>query len=114
MRLVYVLDCAEALAGFWSAALGFRPGGYHPPYLNLSDPDGRWPDLLVPEPKTVKNRMHLDIQVADLEPHLTRLRGLGATVLAGPHDDGGYLTTVLADPEGNEFCLLSPEHATVT
>ena len=55
MRLVYVLDCAEALAGFWSAALGFRPGGYHPPYLNLSDPDGRWPDLLVPEPKTISS-----------------------------------------------------------
>jgi catechol 2,3-dioxygenase-like lactoylglutathione lyase family enzyme len=113
MRLVYVLDCAdpESLADFWSATLGFRRHGFHPPYLRLSDPEKRWPDLLlqrVPEPKTAKNRMHLDIQVIGVEPHLTRLRDLGATVLVEPHDDAGYVTTVLADPQGNEFCLIVP------
>ncbi|HEY8453470.1 MAG: VOC family protein [Micromonosporaceae bacterium] len=109
MRLLYVLDCAdpEALAGFWSAALGFQPGRYHPPYLRLSDPSG--PAVAtVPEPKSGKNRMHPDIQVRQLEPDLTRLRDLGATVLVPPHDDAGYPTTVLADPEGNEFCLVVP------
>ena len=49
MRLLYVLDCAdpEPLADFWAAALGFRRGRYHPPYLWLTDPAGRWPDLLL-------------------------------------------------------------------
>jgi catechol 2,3-dioxygenase-like lactoylglutathione lyase family enzyme len=116
MRLIHVLDCAdpEALAGFWSAALGFRRHGFHPPYLRLSDPDDRWPDLLlqqVPEPKIGKNRMHLDIQVADAAQaahQVERLRGLGATVVADQHDDAGYLTAVLADPQGNEFCVIVP------
>lgn len=113
MCLLYVLDCAdpEPLADFWAAALGFRRGRYHPPYLRLTDPAGRWPDLLlqrVPEPKSGKNRMHVDLQVTELEPELTRMRHLGATVLAGPHDDAGYLTAVLADPQGNEFCLIVP------
>jgi catechol 2,3-dioxygenase-like lactoylglutathione lyase family enzyme len=116
MRLIYVLDCAdpEALADFWTAALGFRRHGFHPPYLRLSDPDGRWPDLLlqqVPEPKSVKNRMHLDMQVTDAETavqQVERLQGVGATVIVEPHDDAGYLTTVLADPQGNEFCVIVP------
>lgn len=113
MRLLWVLDCAdpEALARFWGPALGFRPGRFHPPYLRLRDPHGRWPDLLlqrVPEPRLTKNRMHLDIQVTELAPVLERLRGLGATVVVETHDDAGYLTTVLADPEGNELCLIVP------
>ena len=56
MRLLVVLDCldADALADFWSSALGFRRGSVHPPYVRLVDPKERWPDLLlqqVPEPK---------------------------------------------------------------
>lgn len=116
MRLIFVLDCADpqVLADFWVAALGFRRHDFHPPYLRLSDPDRRWPDLLlqqVPEPKSGKNRMHLDIQVAEAAQaaaEIDRLRDLGATVLVGPHDDGGYWTTVLADPQGNEFCVIVP------
>jgi hypothetical protein len=60
------------------------------------------------ESKSGKNRMHLDIQVANLAPELTRLRDLGATVIVEPHDDAGYLTAVLADPQGNEFCVIVP------
>lgn len=55
---------------------------------------------LVPEAKTVKNRVHLDLLTVDLEAELRRLTGLGATVRAR---HSGNL--VLADPEGNEFCL---------
>lgn len=58
----------------------------------------------VPEPKTVKNRVHLDLMVGP-EAHdaeVERLTGLGATVL-GVHDDAGGRWTLLADPEGNEF-----------
>src|SRR5690242_13022543 len=110
MRLLYVLDCAdpETLADFWAAALGFRRGRFHPPYLRLSDPTERWPNLLlqqVPEPKPGKNRMHLDIQIPEVGPEVARLCDLGARVLSPAHDDMGYVTAVLADPEGNEFCV---------
>jgi predicted enzyme related to lactoylglutathione lyase len=113
MRLLVVLDCADAdaLADFWSAALGFRRGRFHPPYVRLSDPAERWPNLLlqqVPEAKAGKNRMHLDLQVLDLPAEVERLRALGATVVAPAHDDEGFLTAVLADPQGNEFCVISP------
>lgn len=116
MRLLVVLDCGdpEALADFWAVALGFERRRFHPPYLRLVDPRGRWPDLLlqrVPEPKTSKNRMHLDLQFADAAEaaqEIERLRRLGATVLVDQHDDAGYLTAVLADPQGSEFCVIVP------
>ena len=57
---------------------------------------------LVPEPKTVKNRVHIDLDADDPAAEKARLLGLGATVVAeyaGEH-------IVLADPEGNEFCLM--------
>lgn len=113
MRLLVVLDCvdADALADFWSSALGFRRGSFHPPYVRLTHPDERWPNLLlqqVPEPKSGKNRMHLDIQTTDLHPEVERLTNLGATVLQPPHDDNGYLTAILTDPQGNEFCVIRP------
>jgi predicted enzyme related to lactoylglutathione lyase len=113
MRLVLVLDCADAdtLADFWSAALGYRRGRFHPPYVRLRDPHERWPNLLlqqVPEPKHGKNRMHLDIQVTDVAPEVERLLALGARVVQPAHDDNGYLTAILADPQGNEFCVIAP------
>jgi predicted enzyme related to lactoylglutathione lyase len=57
----------------------------------------------VPEGKVVKNRVHLDLLATDLDDEVGRLTGLGATVLARHADH-----VVLADPEGNEFCL-APE-----
>jgi predicted enzyme related to lactoylglutathione lyase len=113
MRLVVVLDCidADALANFWSSALGFRRGTFHPPYVRLVDPNERWPNLLlqqVPEPKSGKNRMHLDIQVADVDLEVERLLALGAGLIDPPHDDAGFLTAILTDPQGNEFCLIKP------
>jgi catechol 2,3-dioxygenase-like lactoylglutathione lyase family enzyme len=113
MRLVSVLDCADpdALADFWAAALGFDRDAFHPPYVRLRDPRGRWPDLLlqqVPEAKSGKNRMHLDLQVVDDGPVMARLTGLGATVVVPTFDDAGWRTTILADPQGNEFCVIVP------
>jgi predicted enzyme related to lactoylglutathione lyase len=113
MRLVVVLDCvdADALANFWSSALGFRRGAFHPPYVRLVDPNERWPNLLlqqVPEPKSGKNRMHLDIQVADVDVEVERLLALGASLIDPPHDDAGFQTAILADPQGNEFCVIKP------
>ena len=113
MRLVVVLDCvdADALADFWSSALGFRRGPFGAPYVRLTDPARRWPDLLlqqVPEPRAGKNRMHLDLQVHDVTAEVARLTALGATVVVPDHDDEGFRTVVLADPQGNEFCVLRP------
>jgi predicted enzyme related to lactoylglutathione lyase len=113
MELVFVLDCRDpdALADFWAAALGYERGGFDPPYVALTDPSGYGPRLLlqrVPEPKTAKNRMHPDLRVADMDAELARVTGLGATVVRGPFVDDGWPTTVLADPEGNEFCLIVP------
>jgi len=113
MRLVIVLDCvdADALAEFWVAALGYRRDPFEAPYARLSDPAGRWPDLLlqqVPEPRNGKNRMHLDLQVRDVAGEVDRLVAAGASVLAPAHDDDGFLTAILADPQGNEFCVIRP------
>ena len=113
MRVLMVLDCADAdaLADFWAGALGYRRGRFHPPYVRLVDPRKRTPDLLlqqVPEAKQGKNRMHLDIQVKNLAPELARLTELGARVITPTHDDAGFLTTILADPQGNEFCVIVP------
>jgi predicted enzyme related to lactoylglutathione lyase len=113
MRLVMVLDCgdADALAGFWSAALGYRRSAFEPPYVRLTDPGNRWPDLLlqqVGEPKAGKNRMHLDLQVADVGAEVDRLVAAGAVVREPAHYDDGFLTVILADPQGNEFCVLRP------
>ncbi|GGV40500.1 hypothetical protein GCM10010182_76410 [Actinomadura cremea] len=113
MELVFVLDCADpdSLAGFWAAALGYERGDLQEPYVALTDPRGRWPRLLlqrVPEPKTVKNRMHPDLLVTGMDAEVARVTSLGARVVRGPFADDQWLTTVMADPEGNEFCLIVP------
>lgn len=74
-----------------------------------ADPDGSAPRVFfqrVPEPKSGKNRVHLDLQVgaADAAAEVERLVALGATV-AWTTADRGPLTTTLRDPEGNEFCV---------
>jgi len=58
----------------------------------------------VPEPKTAKNRLHLDVIAADPEAEIARLVELGATRIAD-RDEYGYTWTLMADPEGNEFDL---------
>lgn len=113
IEMVCVIDCRDAdrLADFWAAVMDYERGGFHPPYVSVRDPSGRGPEILlqqVPEEKAGKNRMHIDLRVRRMEPTLSRLLGLGATRISGPLDDAGWLTTVLADPEGNEFCVLVP------
>jgi hypothetical protein len=134
-----VIDCADPakLAPFWAALLGYKvqdpPDGYaswqdwlrdhHVPEANWNDasavvdPDGRGPRIFfqrVPEPKTVKNRVHLDINVgagtppeerrAKVDREVERVIRLGATRLRAVEQRGEYWV-VMADPEGNEFCL---------
>jgi hypothetical protein len=134
-------DCAEPnrLATFWAAALGYKiqdpPQGYETWEAFLTeigipeerwndmsaiiDPDGVGPRILfqrVPEPKTVKNRVHLDVNIGGghntptderrkrVDAAVERLVDLGATKLR-PFEQHGEYWVVMQDPEGNEFCL---------
>ena len=62
----------------------------------------------VPEGKTAKHRLHLDLFVSDDGPEIERLVGLGATVLVPAEGPGhvGMTATVMADPDGGEFCVV--------
>jgi hypothetical protein len=109
--LGFVLDCADpsALAPFWAAALGYVNVGEVDNYVLLL-PDGRaGPKLIlqrVPEPKSAKNRMHFDLHPPDIEAEAARLEGLGARRLqAEPLHEHGTNWILMADPEGNEFCV---------
>jgi predicted enzyme related to lactoylglutathione lyase len=114
-ELVVVIDCSslERSARFWAAALGYvpedDPGGR---YRSLLPADGAGAEILlqrVPERKRGKNRMHLDLRTRDLDSETGRLAALGARVLtAQPISEHGWRWHVLADPDGNEFCVLQP------
>ena len=115
MKLVTVLDCKDpkALAPFWAGALGYKETAAAAQYVVLGTGNRAEHELIlqgVAEPKTVKNRMHLDIHAPDIEAEANRLVGLGATKLAGPVDEWGERWIVLADPEGNELCVCSARH----
>lgn len=115
-----VIDCANpaALARFWAAVLdGYSVRAYDDDEIARlaalgltpeTDPsvavDGPGPGLffvLVPEAKTTKNRLHLDLTVPDRDAAVPQFCAMGARVVAD-HEDW----VVLADPEGNEFCLF--------
>lgn len=106
-----VLDCAnpERLAEFWSEALGYTNLGSAGAYVALYPRDGSGPKLLlqrVAEPKTAKNRMHLDIETPDIGREAERLIGLGAHRLNDSTcSEHGSSWVLMADPEGNEFCI---------
>ena len=108
------LDCVDvkAAATFWKAALGYdepTPFADGARFHALVSPDGGLHHLTlqsVTEPKVVKNRVHLDLFVDDLDSEVLRLTDLGARTLDEHNDDGGYRTVILADPLGNEFCLV--------
>jgi predicted enzyme related to lactoylglutathione lyase len=106
-----VLDCSDPgqLAHFWSAALGYTIVGGAGGYVMLLDAEGNRPKLLlqaVPEAKSSKNRMHLDIETPDVDQEASRLESLGATRLeASTRTEHGTHWVVMADPEGNEFCV---------
>ena len=113
-ELVIVLDCLDLArsAAFWSAALGYRSyGGADGPYLSLH-PTGSGPELLlqrVPEPKVTKNCVHLDLRTPDLAAEVARVVEAGATVLTSePVEEDGWRWHILADPDGNELCVLQP------
>jgi hypothetical protein len=141
LSIQVVIDCADPakLADFWANALGYKvqdpPQGFDswPAFLTsigvpesewnsasaVIDPDGKGPRIFfqrVPEPKTVKNRLHLDLNAgggrdvpqdesrARVAAAVERLQSLGATKLREMEERREYWI-VMSDPEGNEFCV---------
>lgn len=97
----------HALGQWWSRVMGWPSEVTEDGDVLLVSPgDGpNWLFLAVAEPKTVKNRIHVDLTPDDQQAEVTRLIGLGAR----PVDigQGAQSWVVLADPEGNEFCVLA-------
>ena len=141
MTFQVTFDCADpaSLAAFWAEALGYELQGPPPGFASwpeflaaqgvpeerwgsaaaIVDPKGKGPRIFfqkVPEPKTVKNRVHLDLQSggplsdpievrrARTDAEVARLEKLGATKVEAREDLGVYWV-VMRDPEGNEFCV---------
>ncbi|MGH3412122.1 MAG: VOC family protein [Marmoricola sp.] len=106
-------DCADpySLAGFWSKVLDIP---MDPEDTPDDDETGFMLDetrallfLKVPEPKAVKNRMHLCLQPQQArEAEVDRILGIGASLVDDRRNPDGTGWAVLADPEGNEFCVL--------
>lgn len=111
MTFDLTLDCADPqrLAGFWADALGYRKVGGLGQYVLLAPREPGAPNVIlqrVPEPKTVKNRMHIDVKAPDIEAEAARLEALGAKrVDAAPIEEHGGAWIRMLDPEGNEFCV---------
>ena len=111
------VDAADPvmLARWWAEVLGWRVTVEDPDESCIEPPagspeDGVSPDILflkVPDAKGVKNRLHLDLRPDDRDAEVARVEALGAhrvDVGQGPE----VTWVVLADPEGNEFCILRP------
>jgi predicted enzyme related to lactoylglutathione lyase len=112
-----LFDCHDpfVVAAFWQETLGWRRTHEEPDEIVLEPPagsrqDGVVPDLLflrVPDPTPGKNRMHIDLTPDDQQAEVERLIALGARHAdIGQGPDVSWV--VMADPEGNEFCVLSP------
>ncbi|MFG1867166.1 VOC family protein [Micromonospora arborensis] len=115
-------DDPQRIAAFWASALGYveEPGFDEPDNASIIDPDGRSPAiafLRVPEGKSAKNRVHIDIRVAGPGPgdlaerarlirqRVPELVAAGATVLREEWYGDVLGHVVMQDPEGNEFCV---------
>ena len=108
-----VIDCADhqAVVAFWLEAMGdYTRVDVNEQYVAVAPAErapGR-PTILfqrVPEPKSVKNRVHLDLRGESMAEEVARLAALGATVIAERSLGEALRWTVMADPEGNEFCV---------
>jgi hypothetical protein len=105
------IDCSDPhrVAAFWTEVLGYEVTDDEGDLVAIGDPDEASVALVfvrVPEPKSVKNRIHIDLNPRDRDQaeEVERILALGAT-----HADvgqGRQRWVVLADPEGNEFCVL--------
>ena len=102
-----IVDCAdpERLAAFWAELLGRDIAGRKGPYvwLERDQRDIGFGFQRVDEPRRGKNRVHVDVEAADVVGLVGRIEELGGRRVEG-YEPGGFV--VMADPEGNEFCVL--------
>ncbi|MFG1994903.1 VOC family protein [Actinoplanes sp. NPDC048988] len=115
MELVVVVDCSDLdrSATFWCGVLGYRAEpNSSGRYRSLTPLDGPGPEVLlqrVAESKVAKNRVHLDLRVPDFAAETARVVAPGARrITDDPVREDGWTWHVLADPDGNEFCVLQP------
>ncbi|MFN2490421.1 MAG: VOC family protein [Actinomycetota bacterium] len=106
-----VIDCSEprSVARFWADVLGYRVTEDDDEGVLIEGDAGGAPGLYfihVPEPKTVKNRLHIDVNPVDRDQdeEVERIVALGARHVDVGQGESSWV--VLADPEGNEFCVL--------
>jgi hypothetical protein len=112
-QLVVDANDPVALGRWWQDALGWVVVNDDPEEFEIRAAPDRLPGILfarVEEPKAVKNRLHLDLRPADQRATVARLVGLGAAEVDVGQRDVTWV--VLADPEGNEFCVLSDRRPT--
>ena len=120
--LAIVVDCRDSLsqANWWATVLGHQVSERNADEYEVSDPSSAGTPLYfmnVPEPKTVKNRLHIDITTdGSVEDEVARLIAAGAT-LVEMRQDPATLThpdtwAVMRDPEANEFCVLNADSVT--
>jgi hypothetical protein len=117
MRLEWeqvIVDAADpvGLGRWWATALEWVVVNDDPEEFEIRPAPDRMPGLLfarVPEPKTLKNRLHLDFRPDDRDAAVARLLDLGAT--RADVGQGEVSWVVLRDPEGNEFCVLQSRKA---
>jgi hypothetical protein len=110
------MDCRDEriLSAFWTGVLGYKVAVDQPgDWMVLQHPSGTWPRIglqVVPEPKVVKNRVHLDLipTEGELETEIRRLERLGARRVRYVENDPDESHWIMADPEGNEFCCSRP------
>ena len=105
-----VVDCRdpEALAAFWCQALGYQVVLRNEREVDIAPCPTGFPGLAflrVPDRKTAKNRLHVDLKPSDQQAEVRRLLALGATQIDIGQGDPEWV--VMADPEGNEFCVLA-------
>jgi hypothetical protein len=112
-----VIDASDpaTLARFWAAALGHDILFEHEDEVIVGSDEHAYPGLCflaVPGAKNTKNRLHIDLDPDDRDVEVERLLGLGAVrVDVGQGPDVTW--EVLADPEGNEFCVLAPHRTLI-
>ncbi|GFG66263.1 hypothetical protein MKUB_37530 [Mycobacterium kubicae] len=103
------IDCADAakLAGWWAEHFGGTTHELLPgEFIAVSRPEGpRLGFQQVPDPTPGKNRAHLDFTAADVDAEVDRLIAAGATRVGGRQIGDNFRWVVLADPEGNQFCV---------
>ena len=112
-RVEIGIDCRDPalLAQFWISATGYELGDFDPAevYLDLRPPSNAFPVIYfqrVPEDKIIKNRLHLDLYVDDIDSTADALIAQGGRRIGGLQSgSAGGKWQVMADPEGNEFCL---------